>query len=77
MQGRARSRSRLGANSCQLGQEIAQEGGARDGQDRFGVELHAFDGQLTMAQSHDDPVVEVAVTISSSGSESGSTTSEW
>jgi len=41
------------------------------------MELYAFDRQLTMAQPHDHPVVEVAVTINSLGTEVGSTTREW
>ncbi len=49
-------RSGGGCHPRQLRQEVAQKGGARDGQDRFRVELDAFDGQLTMAQPHDHAV---------------------
>src|SRR2546430_2030212 len=39
------------------GQEVAQERVTRLGEDRFGVELHALDRQLTMPQPHDEPVL--------------------
>src|SRR5690606_3620943 len=38
-------------------QEIAQQRVAVLGEDRFGVELHALDAQLAMAQAHDLAVV--------------------
>ncbi len=37
------------------------------GGDAFGVELHAVDGERDVAEAHDMAVVEVALTIRSSG----------
>ena len=39
------------------GEEVAQHVVTAGRQDRFGMELHAFDGVLTMTQTHHEPVV--------------------
>jgi hypothetical protein len=38
-------------------QEVLDERFAVVGEDGFGVELHAFDGQSAMTEAHDDAVV--------------------
>src|SRR4051794_12067908 len=43
------------AVTTSLGKEVAEDLFAVGGQDRFGVELHAFRGQLLVAQRHHDP----------------------
>jgi hypothetical protein len=63
-------------------EEIAQQVVAMLGQDRLGMELHAFDRQRLVAQAHDlvDRAVRVlvhAVTSRQSGNDDCSTTSEW
>ena len=58
-------------------EEVAQQVVAADGEDRLGVELHALDGELAMAQAHDVPSSVSAVISSTSGTDARSTTSEW
>src|SRR5262249_40602336 len=64
------------------GQEVAQERVPRLGEDRLGVELHAFDRQLAVAESHHEPVLALrggggGGDGGAGGTESRSTTSEW
>src|SRR5262245_46924754 len=49
-----RAPSRTGYRSCSTAaEEVLQQPLALDGQDRLGVELHAEDRQLAVAQRHD------------------------
>ena len=67
-----------GRRPPQLAQEVGQQRRPRRGQDRLGVELHALDRQRAVAQSHDHAVASRWPSPpSSSGTDSGRTTSEW
>ena len=50
---------------------------AAGGEDALGVELHAFDVVLAVADAHDRAVGVVAVTSRTSGSVAGSIVREW
>ena len=54
---RRRRLARADRRRAGLAEEVAQQVVPADGEDRLGVELHALDGQLPVAQAHHDAVV--------------------
>ena len=68
----------VGASARQRGaEEVGQQVVAADRQDRLGVELHALDRQVPVAQAHDRAVGGLGRDSKQSGRPSRSTTSEW
>ena len=52
----AGSSGQVGGGDAELAEEVGQQGRARHGQDRLGVELHPLDAQRAVAQPHDHAV---------------------
>jgi hypothetical protein len=50
------ARMRLDADSRSAADEVAEQGHTLAGQDALGMELDAFDRQLAVTQTHDQPV---------------------
>ena len=74
---RRRAAGRSSGGGRRLPRKLREEVVAALGQDRLGVELHALDGEVPVAQAHDDAVVGLGGDLEQSGTESRSTTSEW